>query len=337
MVYYWGYVSCQCCSHPVNRKPESIHKRLQNVKLNFGFFLNFLLSSKEYSSYRRYPLCTPSDDIRYPKSTSDVVAIVKEAIWRGVKVKAFGQRHSQTDIICTEGIPVDMRGLQSFKMNSDKTATFGAGISLFQALDYALPYGVSIKTMAAFGNITLGGAVGTGAHGSSIKFPSAISSQVARLTVVNGRGEVVSITKAEDLKSFKIHLGLLGTTQTRNLKCCFCDKFLKLLGIVVEVTLQTVPIYKVLGHNYVTSDVVLTNGQVVEWVKKTDQLLLSWFPAFNEVVVVNQTFVPATEKGKARSRLFSSSPEANAFAAQYKELAFNLSNSECANSSALGM
>lgn len=119
-----------------------------------------------------------------------------------------------------------MRGLQYFKINSDRTATFGAGVSLRKALDYALPKNVSIKTMAAYGNITLGGAIGTGAHGSSIKFPSSISAQVARLTIVNGRGEIVSITKAEDLKSFRIHLGLLGnSTKNFNLKTCVVSNF----------------------------------------------------------------------------------------------------------------
>lgn len=35
--------------------------------------------------------------MRYPKTTEEVVSIVKEAIDRGVKVKSFGSRHSQTD------------------------------------------------------------------------------------------------------------------------------------------------------------------------------------------------------------------------------------------------
>lgn len=51
--------------------------------------------------------------MRYPENPDDVVAIVKEAIRRGVKVKALGARHSQTDIICTSGIPVDMNKLKS--------------------------------------------------------------------------------------------------------------------------------------------------------------------------------------------------------------------------------
>lgn len=158
----------------------------------------------------RYPLCKPSDDIRHPTSATAVASIVNEAIRRKTTVKAFGKRHSQTDIICTEGIPVDMQGLKSFKLNKDNTATFGAGVSAFEAGEFLRNHGRALGILAAFGNITLGGAVGTGAHGSSIKHHSSISAQVARLTIVNGNGKIEVISNAEDLKSFQVHLGLLG-------------------------------------------------------------------------------------------------------------------------------
>lgn len=85
-------------------------------------------SSNEYSSAIPNPVCRPAEAIQYPKSVDDVVKIVKYAMKKGLTVKAFGHRHSATDIICTDGIPVDMQGLQSFKMNDDDTATFAAGI-----------------------------------------------------------------------------------------------------------------------------------------------------------------------------------------------------------------
>lgn len=54
------------------------------------------------------------------------------------------------------------------------------------------------------------GAVGTGAHGSSIKYNSSISAQVVGIRIVDGKGNIQDITDPEDLKAFKIHLGLLG-------------------------------------------------------------------------------------------------------------------------------
>lgn len=157
------------------------------------------------------PLCSPSSYIRYPKTEQDVVKIVQEAIRTGVKVKAFGERHSQTDIICTEGIPVDNRGLQSFQMHPDGvTATFGAGVNLRACTEYLRQRGRALKTTPAYGNITLAGAIGTGAHGSTIKYNASISSQVVGVRIVDGKGKIQDISNPEDLSALRLHLGLLG-------------------------------------------------------------------------------------------------------------------------------
>lgn len=176
--------------------------------------LNFSTSTKGYTSYRRIPWCSPSDDIRYPKTQQEVVAIVKEAISRNVTVKAFGARHSQTDIICTEGIPIDLQQLRSFKMNGDGvTGTFGAGVNLRDATMFLREHGRGLRTTPAYGNITLGGAIGTGAHGSTIRYNASISSQVVGLTVVDGMGNIRKISDSKDLQSFRLNLGLLGKTE----------------------------------------------------------------------------------------------------------------------------
>ncbi|OXA60733.1 L-gulonolactone oxidase [Folsomia candida] len=215
-------------------------------KLIFAFAIFASLNSsvqsltKEYSSYRPLPLCRPSDFVRYPETIQDVQSIVLEAIARNITVKVFGARHSQTDIICTEGIPVQNIGLKYFQINADQTATFGSGVSLYEANEFLRANNRGLKTTPAFGNITLGGAIGTGSHGSTIKHYSSISSQVISLVVVDGLGKLVQITDEAELRSFRINLGLLG--------------------IVVRITLLTQPLYKVIAHNYVTSEDVLTDG-----------------------------------------------------------------------------
>lgn len=114
-------------------------------------------ATKEYSSYRRYPLCKPCDYIRHPQTIEDVVAIVNEAIAKNLTVKAFGLRHSETDIICTDGIPMDMTGLQWMEMNADNTTvTVGAGLNLRETTKYLRKYNRALKTTPAFGNITIG-------------------------------------------------------------------------------------------------------------------------------------------------------------------------------------
>lgn len=140
-----------------------------------------------------------------------MIDIVKEAISRGTTVKAFGARHSQTDIICTEGIPIDVNGIRFFRMNDDGvTATFGAGINLRDATEFLRNHNRGLRNTPAYGNITLAGAIGTGAHGSTIRYNASISSQVVGLTVVDGMGNVREISDPVDLRSFRLNLGLLG-------------------------------------------------------------------------------------------------------------------------------
>lgn len=185
-------------------------KSFESIKLKFCFWFYSNHSPHDYSSFIRHSLCSASDPIRYPKNSEEVVDIINEAIDRDVAVKAFGTRHSITDIICTDGIPIDMRSFKSMEMNGDETATFGAGVTLQEAGDYLLQHERALRVQPAFGNLTLGGVIGTGAHGSSIKFHSSISAQVVKMTTVNGLGNVMVISSDEDLNSFKIHLGLLG-------------------------------------------------------------------------------------------------------------------------------
>ncbi|KAJ6638939.1 L-gulono-1,4-lactone dehydrogenase, partial [Pseudolycoriella hygida] len=272
----------------------------------------------EYSSYVKYPSCNATEGIRYPKTIDDVVAIIKEAIAKKITVKAFGSRHSQTDIICTEGIPVDMTGLQWQKMNADNTATVGAGTNLHDTTAFLRLYGRAFKTTPAFGNITIGGAIGTGAHGSTIKYNASISSQVASVKIVDGKGEVREITDAVDLKAFKLHLGLLG--------------------VIVEVTLNTVPLYKTYAFNKIVSDDILTNGEVVQMAQNADQMSLYWFPEFKEVVIANWTVVDANTSGTdyTNDHVPSTYDNFALVASLTKEIAFSLTDSKCSAANTLG-
>ena len=62
----------------------------------------------------------------------------------------------------------------------------------------------------AFNGVTLAGAVGTAAHGSSLVFPSALGSAVVAAEVVNSDGAVVNVTGGDELAAVQSHLGVLG-------------------------------------------------------------------------------------------------------------------------------
>lgn len=108
---------------------------------------------------------------------------------------------------------------------------------------------------------------------------------------------------------------------------------------MVYVTLYTVPLYKTFAYNNVVSDKVLTNGMAMNWAKKTDQLALYWFPAFEEVVVANWTIVNVNAKGDAwtNDHVPTTYDNFNRIATVVKEIAFSLTSSSCAVASSLGM
>lgn len=109
-------------------------------------------------------------------------------------------------------------------------------------------------------------------------------------------------------------------------------------GIVVEVTLKTVELYKTRAHNYAVSDDILTNGQAVDIAKATDQVSLYWFPEFKEVVVANWTIVKADTPGTDYTNDHTPSSYSN-FAlvtSLAKEIAFGLTESTCASANTLG-
>jgi len=230
-----------------------------------------MFTGLQYGSYYKGAVCQPAEAIRHPKTTAEVVSIVQEAIANGKTVKAIGFQHSATDIICTSGIPVSMMGIGGISMNADQSVTVGAGVNMYTVTKFLRTVNRGLKTTPAFGNITIGGAIGTGAHGSSIKYPSSISEQVIGVEIVNGLGQLQNITDAADLQAFRIHLGLLG--------------------IVTKVTLKTSELYKVHAHNYVVSDEIITNGSVIDIARNSDQVSIYWFPSFGKVVIANWTIL----------------------------------------------
>lgn len=320
-----------------------LHQVSDNDMRNWGALKSLIFffttrPSKNYSPKLPYVVCTPSDYPRYPTCADDVAKIVKEAIGKGVAVKSFGNQQGQTDLICTEGLPMGIGALQSSQMNADNTATFGAGINLFDCAEFLRKNGRALETLSVYGNITLGGAILTGEQGNSLKFDATIASLVVRMTIINSKGEIQVISCPEELKAFSLSLGLLGKCNGKNFTH-FRFVIQIFSGILVDVTLRTVKLYKVLAHNYIASDDILSNGVAIKWARKSDELSLYWFPESEDVVVCNRTIVCADEPGNARSNDFLSSTYAN-FArifAKAKEIAFGLTSNTCAEANAVGM
>lgn len=174
-----------------------------------------------------------------------------------------------------------MRAFQEFSYDAaTQTVTVGGGMYLYDATQAMALEGRAIRTMPAWGNVTIAGAMGTGAHGSTLRYNASISDQVVALTIVDGTGTVRQITSdSPDLPAFRLHLGLLG--------------------VIINVTLYTVPLYKVTAVNTVVNDDILLNGQLLDMVRAADQTTVYWYPSLGKLVIGNWTIVDPATPGEA--------------------------------------
>lgn len=246
----------------------TIFRILFLLQLFIGLFENVHSIDKfVYKSYQNSVYCTASSPILYPTNSKELHQIIRTAIIANQTVKLIGSRHSITDVICTDGIPVSTKHINYTLFDSDcsDTVTVGSGAELKDVLEYLHQFGKTLIHVPAFGGITIGGAIGTGAHGSSLLHPTTISDQVVGVTVIDGVGEIRKISDPTELRAFRFHLGLLGA--------------------IVDVTLKTVPLFKMTVYNHPESEAVLFDGSVLEAARLHDWYALWWFPSSKSVVI----------------------------------------------------
>ncbi|KAJ3214824.1 hypothetical protein HDU67_001151 [Dinochytrium kinnereticum] len=232
----------------------------------------------DYTPYSKTVACS-AEEIRYPNTTEQISAIVKEAALSFKKVKALGSQHSANDIICTDGIAVSLSAFNKIWIDEpSKTVVVGGGAYLYQVLDALEAKGLMLPHFPAFGGITVGGAIATGAHGSSLKHPSTISDQIVQITLIDGLGRLRVIKNCDpDIDVVRVHLGLVG--------------------IITEVVFKAVPNYKVTVSTYPTSESLLFTGAFNQDLAKYDYYYMYWFPSVNQVAVTNGSYVPVATPG----------------------------------------
>ncbi|KXN64798.1 FAD-binding domain-containing protein, partial [Conidiobolus coronatus NRRL 28638] len=209
---------------------------------NFLYYILFssLVDCYTYTSYQYKIECESSSPILYPKTLEKLQDIIKNAIRSGDKIKVVGSRHSITDAICTDGIPIHMKHFDEVSVNKrEGTVTLGAGLEIMDAMDRLMEFGVTVNNLPSFGGITVAGCVAIGVHGSSLKTPSNPSEYLTAVTFINGNGELETVDETDpDFNSFRVNLGLLG--------------------VFVSLTFKSTPLYKMKMENYRLGEELLT-------------------------------------------------------------------------------
>jgi FAD/FMN-containing dehydrogenase len=180
----------------------------------------------EWRNWAGNVLATPAR-IERPGSIEAVQELVAGAVRAGQKVRVAGAGHSFTPICATDGLLLDLCDLSGVvEIDTDEqTATVFGGTRIHQIGAPLFEAGLAVANQGDIDVQAIAGAIGTGTHGTGRRFGS-FSSTLIACQIVTATGELLTIDESdmETLRAARVSLGTLG--------------------VMVSVTLQLVPAYK---------------------------------------------------------------------------------------------
>lgn len=161
--------------------------------------------------------------IARPGSIDEVVAVVRDAAARGLVVKAVGAGHSFTDIAATDGVLLQLDGLQGLRGvdPATKRVRVAAGTRLWRLGPMLAHAGLALQNMGDIDRQSIAGATSTGTHGTGIRF-GGLATQITGATLVTGTGEVLRVDESnrpELLPAVRLGLGALGILVEIEIQC----------------------------------------------------------------------------------------------------------------------
>jgi len=161
-----------------------------------------------------------------PASPDEVVEAVAAARRDGLPVKPIGAGHSFTGIAVADGVQLNLSRLSGLRsVDSElQQVTLAAGTHLHQVPALLAPYGLAMQNLGDIDAQTIAGATSTGTHGTGAAF-GGLATQIVAVTLVTASGELLHVDAAHELfNAARLGLGALG--------------------VLVDVTLQCVPAFK---------------------------------------------------------------------------------------------
>lgn len=152
------------------------------------------------------------------------MSFVEGASRNGLPVKAVGAGHSFTGIAVAPGAQLDLSGLSGLLAVQGNRVKVGAGTRLHRLPELLGPLGLAMENLGDIDAQTIAGATSTGTHGTGAGFRG-LAAQIAALTLVIADGTVRELSAGSELfEAARLGLGALG--------------------VIVDVTLECVPAFK---------------------------------------------------------------------------------------------
>lgn len=182
--------------------------------------------SHSWSNWSGSVTSTPQT-ILAPNSEAELIAAVKQAATAGRHIRVVGTGHSFVPLCATDDLLISLDNRQGLISASAEaqTATFWAGTKLHAVGDPLWEQGLALANMGDIDRQSLGGAIGTGTHGTGPTLGN-LSTQVVGLRLLTATGELIDCSPTQELEIFRAAQVSLGA-----------------LGILTQVTLRCLPAY----------------------------------------------------------------------------------------------
>lgn len=164
-----------------------------------------------------------------PQSVAEIQKVVKLARRCRRRLVTVGSGHSPSDLTCTSAWLINLDDFNRILHPPEKSdlVTVEAGIRLSKLGEELHRYGLTLSNLGSIDSQSMAGVIATGTHGSSLKH-GLLSECVQSLGIVLADGQLVRCSATENEQLFRAALVSLGA-----------------LGIIVEVTVQTEPDFRI--------------------------------------------------------------------------------------------
>jgi decaprenylphospho-beta-D-ribofuranose 2-oxidase len=163
--------------------------------------------------------------VRLVESAAEVSARVREAGPRGVLARGLGRSYG--DAAQSGGATVlDLSPMRGIDLDpASGVVTAGAGLSLDALMRVLVPAGFFVPVTPGTRIVTVGGAIAADVHGKNHHREGTFGAHVQRMTVVDGRGDVVALDPQAEADRFWATVGGMGLT-----------------GVILDATFDLIPI-----------------------------------------------------------------------------------------------
>ncbi|KAK9279821.1 hypothetical protein L1049_013503 [Liquidambar formosana] len=231
------------------------------------------------NSYGAFPdrsICRAAD-VAYPTTEEDLISIVANATMTKRKMKVATRfSHSIPKLVCPDGqdgLLISTKYLNRvLKIDaSTMMITVQSGVTLRQVINEAAKAGLALPYTPYWWGLTVGGLLGTGAHGSSLWGKgSSVHEYVVGLRMVSPGGPQDGYAKVRVLDSSHIDLNAAKVS-------------LGVLGVVSQITLRLQPLFKRSVTFLMKNDSDLAD-EAVSFGNQHEFADVTWYPSQRKAV-----------------------------------------------------